>query len=225
MRWLKKWWWLLLAIIAIACVIGWEEKHCQTQAEQCRAEYSQQARSDRSSFWLTPDQHAAEQEAITAACEPNSYFCRFFGAANLPTVFLVFIGAFGTWAALKTLRRMGDQVEEMQQQRGVMQGQLDTMKGQLELEHRPWVAVNVEPATPVVFDQRGCVLMCKVTLTNVGHSVARQVSLWMDFALLGIDNPADVRNKLCDVMKNPQTKVVITAGCFSLIKARWNTDR
>jgi hypothetical protein len=101
---------------------------------------------------------------------------------------------------------MEKQVEEMKQQRGVMQGQLDTMKGQMELEHRPWVAVHIEPSSAILFDQRGCVLMCKVTMTNVGHSVAKHVSLWTDFALLGTENPMEVRNKLCDVMRHPQNE-------------------
>ena len=97
-------------------------------------------------------------------------------------------------------------VEAMEKQRGVMQEQLDTMKGQLELEHRPWVAVNVEPSSPIVFDERGCVLMCKVTMTNVGRSVAKHVSLWTDFALLGTENPIEVRDKLCDIMRQPQNE-------------------
>jgi hypothetical protein len=111
MRWLKKWPLLVLAILAVASVIGWEERHCQAQAEQCRAAYSAQARSDRNSFWLTPDQHAAEQEAITAACEPNGYFCRLFGTANLPAVFLVFIGIGGVLAALRTLKAIQRQAD------------------------------------------------------------------------------------------------------------------
>jgi hypothetical protein len=101
---------------------------------------------------------------------------------------------------------MEKQVEEMKQQRGVMQGQLDTMKGQMELEHRPWVAVTIEPSSAIVFDQRGCVLMCKVTMTNVGHSVAKHVSLWTDFALLGTENPMEVRNRLSGVMRHPQNE-------------------
>jgi hypothetical protein len=101
---------------------------------------------------------------------------------------------------------MTRQANEMEQQRGVMQGQLDTMRGQLELEHRPWVAVNVEPSSPIVFDERGCVLMCKITLTNVGHSVAKHVSLWTDFSLLGTENPTEVRNSLCDIMRRPENK-------------------
>jgi hypothetical protein len=109
-------------------------------------------------------------------------------------------------AAKASVKTMEKQVHEMGQQRSVMQGQLDTMKGQLELEHRPWVAVNIEPSSAIVFDERGCVLMCKVTLTNVGHSVAKHVSLWTDFALLGTENPMEVRNKLCDIMRHPQNE-------------------
>jgi hypothetical protein len=96
-------------------------------------------------------------------------------------------------------------VEAMQRQRGVMQEQLDIMKGQLELEHRPWIAVTVEPSSPIIFDERGCVLMCKVTMTNVGHSVARHVSLWTDFALSN-ENPEEVKNRLCDIMRQPQNE-------------------
>src|SRR5258708_202561 len=101
---------------------------------------------------------------------------------------------------------MEKQANEMQEQRRVMQGQLDIMKGQLEFDHRPWIAVNVEPSSPIVFDQRGCVFTCNVTMTNVGHSVAKHVSLWIDFALLGIENPKEVRDRLCNIMKNPENK-------------------
>ena len=113
MKWLTKWWWLLVVIVAIASVIGWEEKHCQTQADQCRAAYSAQARSDRAIFWMTPDQRASEQQAITAACEPNGYFCRLFGAANLPSVILVLVGIGGILAAIQTLNNIERQTRLM----------------------------------------------------------------------------------------------------------------
>ncbi|MGB6715402.1 MAG: hypothetical protein WBE47_00475 [Candidatus Acidiferrales bacterium] len=113
MRWLKKWWWLLLVIATIASVIGWEEKHCQAQADQCKAAYSAQARSGKSIFWLTPDQRASERQAITAACEPNSYFCRLFSAANLPSMLLVLVGIFGIWAAIRTLNSIEYQTHLM----------------------------------------------------------------------------------------------------------------
>lgn len=111
MKLLKKWWRLLLIILAISGVIGWEEEHCQAQTDQCRATYSAQTRSDRRAFWLMPDQQASEQQAIAAACEPSGYFCRLFGAANLPTMLLVVVGIGGIWAALRTLNAIEKQAD------------------------------------------------------------------------------------------------------------------
>lgn len=84
--------------------------------------------------------------------------------------------------------------------------QADLTQEQLELEHRPWIAVDVAPNSPVVFDERGCVLICNFTLTNVGHSVAKHVSLWTNFAILGLDDPIKARDALCDIMKQPQNQ-------------------
>jgi hypothetical protein len=84
--------------------------------------------------------------------------------------------------------------------------QADLTQKELELEHRPWIAVDVAPSSPISFDERGCVLMLNVTMTNVGRSVAKHVSLWLDFAILGIDDPIKVRDKLCDIMKQPQNE-------------------
>ena len=104
MKWLTKWWFLVVVALAITYLIGRREERYQAQADQCRAAYKAQAQSERiGTTGLTVDQHASEDEAITAACEPSSYFYRLFSAANLPTVFLVFIGIGGIWAALRTL--------------------------------------------------------------------------------------------------------------------------
>jgi hypothetical protein len=114
MGWAEKWWWTVL-ILAIALVIGWEEKRCQTQAYQCRASYAAQAQSDRLRGKISINQQASEQQAIAAACEPNGYFCRLFSSANLPTMLLFFIGIGGIWAALRTLgaiRRQADLMEK-----------------------------------------------------------------------------------------------------------------
>ena len=116
---------------------------------------------------------------------------------------------FVAWQAYETklaVQGAADSVGAMQEQRDIMQGQLDIMKGQLELEHRPWVTVDIKPNSPIIFDQRGCVFMCKVTMTNVGHSVAKHVSLWTDFVLTGTENPTEVRERLCTIMKSPENK-------------------
>jgi hypothetical protein len=100
LRWFRQWWWLCIVIGAAVLIVGWKESRCQVDAEQCRAYYTAQ---DSRRPGLSINSNAAEQEAINAACEPNSYFCRLFSAANLPTWFLVFIGIGATWAALRTL--------------------------------------------------------------------------------------------------------------------------
>ena len=84
--------------------------------------------------------------------------------------------------------------------------QADLTQQELELEHRPWIAVDVAASSPIIFDERGCVLMVNFTMTNVGRSVAKHVSLWTDFAILGIDDPMKVRDRLCDIMKQPQNE-------------------
>jgi hypothetical protein len=84
--------------------------------------------------------------------------------------------------------------------------QTELTQSQLELSHRPWIALDVVPASTLVFDARGCVLECNFTLTNVGHSVAKHVSLWTEFAIIGIDDQNSVRDKLRDIMKQPQNE-------------------
>jgi hypothetical protein len=108
MKWARQWWWLIAVILAVALVVVWKEKSCQTQSYQCRANYTAEL-SPR----LTVDQQAAAQQAIAAACEPNAYFCRLFSAANLPTVLLVLIGAGAVWAALRTLVAIEKQADAM----------------------------------------------------------------------------------------------------------------
>jgi hypothetical protein len=110
----------------------------------------------------------------------------------------------------RTLRAINRQVSEMQEQRGDTHGlaeqatrQTELTRAQLELSHRPWVSVDVGIASNLVFDQRGATLMLNVKMTNVGHSVAKYVSLWTEFVVLGIHNLNEAHEKLCDIMKQP----------------------
>jgi hypothetical protein len=115
----KRWWLLFVALAICACVVvGSREEHYQAQANQCRAAYKAQAQSERlSTPRLTVDQQASEDEAITAACEPISYFYGLFSAANLPTVLLLVVGIVGVLAAIWTLQQMEIQTEAIK--RGV----------------------------------------------------------------------------------------------------------
>lgn len=106
MKRLKKWRVLIVVVLAVTLVIGWKEKRCQSQTNQCRASYISQL-----STGLTVEQQASAQQAIAAACEPDGYFCRLFSPANLPSMFLVFIGICGIYAAIKTLRAIEKQTD------------------------------------------------------------------------------------------------------------------
>jgi hypothetical protein len=84
--------------------------------------------------------------------------------------------------------------------------QTELTQAQLEMSHRPWIAVEVVPSSPITFDQRGCVFAAKVTMTNVGHSVAKHVSLWTEFAISGLEGPIQVRDRLCNIMRRPENE-------------------
>lgn len=105
---------MIVAVLAVALIIGWEEKRCQTQAYQCRTTYAAQSQSERIAVPLSVYQQASEQQAIAAACEPNGYFCRLFGATNLPSLLLVVVGIGGIWAAIRTLRAIERQADIME---------------------------------------------------------------------------------------------------------------
>jgi hypothetical protein len=213
-----KQWVVIAAITGTTAVIVWSSQPNQTAQKQHSEAPKETAPS------LAYDN---SDRSIDTNEKPEKQPPSFYAPLENPEWWLAFIAlltlGFIGWQAFETRRSvqkaaasvaaihrqaevMEDQVTEMKEQRGVMQGQLDTMKGQLELEHRPWISVKVEPTSPLIFDKQGCTLVCKFTLTNVGHSVAKHVSLWTDFALLGLDNPAEVRNKLCDIMKGPQNQ-------------------
>lgn len=172
MKWLKKWWWLLTIIFSVALVIGWEEKRCQTQSYQCRASYMQQAQSERLSGNVSVNQQASEQQAIAAACETDGYFCRLFGAANLPTMLLVLIGIGGIWAALRTL--------------GAIERQANIMDKALKVIEAADVAiesVSLVPAGAINPDSH-----IGLRLKNVGRTRAENVRSYIVTTIPGCPN-------------------------------------
>ena len=166
---------------------------------------------DQKNGAVVTSEHKEKTEANPEKADANSP--EWYAALKRPEWWLVIVGflslVFVAWQAYETkeaVRGAADSVGAINAQATIMQGQLDIMKGQLEFDHRPWISVSVEPGSHIAFDQRGCVFICKVTMTNVGHSVAKHVSLWTDFALSGIENPKEVRDRLCNIMKNPENK-------------------
>ncbi|MGC1291453.1 MAG: hypothetical protein WA855_09245 [Candidatus Acidiferrales bacterium] len=150
MRFVKKWWSIAVIIAVAVCVIGWKESRCERQERQCRAYYAaQEARL----FGFSVDSNAAEQEAISAACEPGGYFCRLFSAANLPAVLLVFLGIGGIWAALKTLNVIKRQTRSIHHQAVQVRKQTPILRDSARAallnaqavinNERPWVMLEV----------------------------------------------------------------------------------
>jgi hypothetical protein len=110
----------------------------------------------------------------------------FTGIAALATAFLVGIGWRGVNAAKDTLL--------------AIQEQSDLTQSQLELSHRPWISAEVSVGSELVFDERGGTLMLSAAIKNVGHSVAKHVSLWTEF-VIGGDNVQTAHEKFCNVIR------------------------
>ena len=107
------------------------------------------------------------------------------------TGLLVIIASLGVSAAIKTLREIKQQVEEMEQQRIVMGGQLETMKGQLGemkqtreietktllLQYRPKIIIRDARASDFNVAELGQPAKGKVhfTIINSGGSAAHIV--------------------------------------------------
>jgi hypothetical protein len=164
MQWTKKWWGLLIVILAVAFVIGWKEERCQSQAYQCRATYAAQAQSERLSGAVSINQQASEDQAITAACEPNGYFCRLFSAANLPTMLLVFIGMGGVYVAISTLKIIERQTKATEE------------------AERAWVLVETAQIREIYYQ----VSAISPIVRNFGKSITRVRKIRMGFCALQI---------------------------------------
>jgi len=135
------------------------------------------------------DDHKAKFEALATAADNNAAAARDLATA--------------AEAQRKLMEAAGQHTEALAAQ-AVKQTELT--QAQLELSHRPWIAVDIAPNSPLIFDERGCVMTFKVTMRNVGHSVAKHVSLWTGFAISGIHDPMQVRDQLCSIMKQPQNE-------------------
>ena len=114
------------------------------------------------------------------------------------------------WRTLKAIRGQlelmkagGADTQDLAQQ-AVRQTEL--IESQLILSHRPWVAADVAIGSNLVFDQRGAVAAFNVTIRNLGHSVARNVSLWTAFVVAGIQDLNQSHEELCGIMKRPENE-------------------
>ena len=78
---------------------------------------------------------------------------------------LIVVAIVGIIVANRTLKSIDKQVEEMQKA-GTQTA------AQLELEHRPWVAISPTIVTPLTFNREGLRITVRFLLKNVGNSPA-----------------------------------------------------
>jgi hypothetical protein len=82
--------------------------------------------------------------------------------------------------------------------------QSDLTQIQLQMTHRPWIAIeSVSPASDLVFDERGGVLMLNIQARNVGNSIAKHVMNFVDYSVGGVTNMPEVMAKVTAILKQP----------------------
>jgi hypothetical protein len=81
----------------------------------------------------------------------------------------------------------------------------DTAQGQLEMSERPWLDVEVTEVGPLVRTSNGFVISGRLKITNVGHSVAKEV---YPNAILIVTGQSDIfykasreQRRICDVAR------------------------
>ncbi len=79
--------------------------------------------------------------------------------------------------------------------------QLQTMQQQMDLSERPWVSADLVVSNPLKFGPGGAFIGMNIVLRNVGHSVARYVSVWTALKPRAFD-PRD-QQELCGRPKAP----------------------
>jgi hypothetical protein len=102
---------------------------------------------------------------------------------------------------VELMKASGTHTEQLAQQ-AVKQS--DLTQRQLELTHRPWIAIEaVSPASDLVFDQRGAVLMLNIQIRNVGNSIAKHVISFVDYAVAGVTQMPEIIAKVTAILKKP----------------------
>lgn len=98
-------------------------------------------------------------------------------------------------------KESGKHTEELARQ-AVRQTELTQL--QLELTHRPWIAIeSIAAASDLVFNEQGCVLFLNLQIRNVGGSIAKHVINFVDYAVGGVTNLRDVTARVVEVLKRP----------------------
>jgi len=139
-------WWLggvfVLVILVITLIVRWQEKSGGACYETNSADASTDSfPSQPLSLNEFPEKQETPQKANKPRSNSESYVCRLIAPANLPNIYLVFIGIGGIFAAIFTL-------EIISQQTDILRKSAEEAKKSAEAYisgERAWVAGELMP--------------------------------------------------------------------------------
>jgi len=92
------------------------------------------------------------------------------------------------------------QAEALHEEVTATQKSTEAVQRQTFQQERPWIAVDIAPASDFTYDENsGGILTLKFTLTNVGHSLAKYVSVWADLAMN--EKWPEAQERICAIPK------------------------
>jgi hypothetical protein len=95
------------------------------------------------------------------------------------------------------------QLKEMRRASRTAQTSVEAIQAETFQEERPWISVDVAPASNFAFDQNGGgALALDVTLRNHGHSVAQYINVETDLVIGDEQWPA-VQKRICGIPRDP----------------------
>jgi len=118
------WRWIVgtsVITVAIAIVITWQAKRCETEREECQtAASTNPVANPMFPIAIRPNsdrnQEQPQDNASGACAHANSYLCLVLTTGNLPTIYLVLIGVGGIVVGIYTLQNISRQTDLLQKE-------------------------------------------------------------------------------------------------------------
>jgi hypothetical protein len=167
---------------------------------------------DVSGHHETPiERQERKKQADKAAAEEDyhrgidRWMLRWTATAAIATGILVLVGIGGTIAAICTIREIRKQTQATR----------DSVDAFVASE-RPWLSIEVSPASEIRFDSLGIVCDVDIQITNIGNTPACSVDVWPVIYCLGGQRTAVAkREELVDILKKGRaatTEITILPG-------------
>ena len=201
---------IITAVVAI--VITWQAKRCESERDECQAATSARPFANPMlPIFGAPNgngnQEQPQNQAGRACAHANAYICRVLTTANLPTIYLILIGAGGIAVAMGTLKILDQQTKAAESA-----AETARLNAQAAVNaDRPWLLIPMgsefpeigHPILPDVNDKR--VDSATFHLRNFGSFLARIVEqkayLYIGSSPNSVPDAAafDGRDAVCDV--------------------------